>query len=106
MARAVAPLVGFTYMTAIIVQLDLAARVCPPIIAGTAFAAMMSLSNAGTSISNMIGANLYDHWRIALGNPQLAYDLLVALGAACTACCWLLVPQLRRCHLMASESCG
>jgi predicted MFS family arabinose efflux permease len=50
-AMIVGLIVGFTYMTAIIVQLDLAARVCPPLIAGTAFSAMMSLSNAGTSIS-------------------------------------------------------
>ncbi|MEX0641295.1 MAG: MFS transporter [Pirellulales bacterium] len=102
-AAIISPIVGFTYMTALIVQLDLAAMVCPPIIAGTAFAAMMSLSNAGTSFSNMIGTWLYDVVSFLLRDSQQAYNLLVALGAACTACCWLLVPQLRRCHLMGSE---
>jgi hypothetical protein len=98
-AVVISPLVGAVYMTAVLVQLDLAARACPPAVAGTAFAALMSLSNAGTSLSNMVGAWAYDGLTAALGSGQMAYKVLVGVGACFTALCWLLIPQLRRCHL-------
>ena len=37
--------VAFTYMTATLIQLDLAARTCPPETAGTVFALLMALEN-------------------------------------------------------------
>ena len=85
---------GFTTATAIMVQLDLAAQVCPPRTAGTLFALMMSLSNLGTSLSTWFGGWFYEAW-LPWGNP-LAFNLLVGVGALFTAGCWLVVPLLRR----------
>ncbi len=87
--------VGLTYMTGSLIQLDLAARVCPPALAGTLFAAMMALSNLSLSLATMLGGSLYDLWRPAWGDRG-AFDVLVGLGALFTAGCWLLVPVLRQ----------
>lgn len=88
-------LVGFTYMTGVLVQLDLAARVCPPHVAGTVFATLMAVSNLSVTLSAVIGGKLYDLWTDAWGS-RLAFNLLVGIGALFTAACWLLVPVLRR----------
>jgi MFS family permease len=90
--------VGFTYMTANLIQLDLAARVCPPETAGTVFALLMSLSNLGLSLSMGLGGHLYELGIAWWDSRTLAFNLLVAIGAGVTACCWLLVPLLRRAH--------
>lgn len=87
--------VGFSYMTATLIQLDLAARLCPPRYSATVFATLMSVSNLGISLSYAAGGWLYD----ALGNPWgrlVAFRLLVGVGAATTAACWLLAPRLIR----------
>ena len=47
--------IGFTYMTATLIQLDLAARTCPAEVAGTIFALLMSLENLATSLSTWLG---------------------------------------------------
>jgi MFS family permease len=88
-------LVGFTYMTANLIQFDLAARVCPPEVAGTVFAILMALSNLATSLSTSLGGYLYE-LGLGLWGPRLAFNALVAMGAAATACCWFLVPVLSR----------
>jgi predicted MFS family arabinose efflux permease len=54
----------------------------------------MSLANLGTSLSTMLGGILYDNWS-AMWSTQTAFMLLVGVGAAFTAGCWLLVPFLR-----------
>jgi predicted MFS family arabinose efflux permease len=82
--------------------LDLAAQVCPPEVAGTVFAVLMSVSNVSLYVSRWLGGILYDHLRAAQGD-QLAFDLLVALGGATTAACWLVVPRLTR-ELTAHDS--
>jgi len=87
--------VGFTYMTAGLIQLDLAARVCPPRTAATVFAALMALTNFSLSFSTGIGGYLYDWWSKMWGSDY-AFQLLVAVGALATASCWLLVPFLNR----------
>lgn len=87
--------VGATYATAQMVQLDLAAQSCPPLVAGTAFALLMSLSNFGTQLSTSIGGRWYESLRTAQGSLT-AFQILVGIGAAFTACCWLLVPLLRK----------
>jgi MFS family permease len=92
--------VGFTYMTATLIQLDIAARVCPPESAATVFALLMSLSNGSTIVSTGVGGPMYAGFKESWG-PQTAFNLLVAIGAAFTAGCWLLVPLLRR--LMAQR---
>ncbi len=41
----IAPFFGFAMMLVSLVQLDMAARYCPPAVAATVFALLMSLSN-------------------------------------------------------------
>lgn len=87
--------VGFTYMTANLVLMDLAARVCDPATAGTTFAILMALSNLSMSLSGSLGGNWYD-WLASNWGSAMAFQLLVGIGAAFTAGCWLLVPVLRK----------
>ena len=86
---------GLTYMTGSLIQLDLAARVCPPKAAGTVFAVLMAVSNLGIVMSTWIGGIWYDQLSAGWGD-RAAFNTLVAIGAAFTAGCWLLVPWLRR----------
>ncbi|HEX4142444.1 MAG TPA: hypothetical protein VHY91_02750 [Pirellulales bacterium] len=94
-ARATCAAAGFTTAVATLVQLDLAAQVCPLALAGTVFAVLMSLSNLSMFCSAWLGGICYDHFRTRWGD-QLAFDLLVALGGLTTAACWLIVPRLSR----------
>ena len=86
--------VGFTYMTGTLVQLDLAARVVPLETAGTAFALLMAVWNLGFAASAGLGGYLYDRW-LPLWGEMAAFDALVAVGALCTSACWLVVPWIR-----------
>jgi predicted MFS family arabinose efflux permease len=86
---------GLTYMTGNLIQLDLAARLCPPKAAGTVFSLLMAVSNLGIATSIWLGGMWYDQVNAAWG-PRAAFNTLVAIGAAFTAGCWLLVPWLRR----------
>jgi predicted MFS family arabinose efflux permease len=86
---------GATYMTGNLIQLDLAARLCPPRVAGTVFALLMGLSNLSILLSTAWGGDLYDRFSAAWDH-RVAFNALVAIGALCTAACWLLVPWLRR----------
>jgi hypothetical protein len=94
-AMAVSLLVGFTWMTGVLIQLDLAARICPAEVAATAFALLMSLTNVSFSAAVLLGGHLY-----SLGKPHLGagttFRLIVALGATFSAAAWLLVPALLR----------
>ncbi|MBL8851542.1 MAG: MFS transporter [Planctomycetaceae bacterium] len=92
-ALLIAGLSGLTYMTGLLIQLDLAARVCPPAVAGTLFALLMSLSNLGVSGGEVSGGWLYERWTAAWG-AHVAFDALVGVGALTTATCWLLTPWL------------
>lgn len=87
--------VGFTYMTACLIQLDLAARICPPENAGTMFALLMALQNIGISSSTALGGWLYGVGE-ELWGPRTSFNVLVGVGALTTAACWLLVPWLRQ----------
>lgn len=86
--------VGFTYMTACLIQLDLAARICPPENAGTVFALLMALQNIGISSATAVGGSLYaaglDRW-----GAVTSFNVLVGIGALTTAACWLVVPWVR-----------
>ena len=94
-AAIISVLVGFTYLTGSMVQLDLAARACPVAAAGTTFALLMALSNLSLSLSTVLGGWLYDGWSSRWGETT-AFQLLVASGALATSACWLLVPFLKR----------
>jgi predicted MFS family arabinose efflux permease len=86
---------GFAYMTAVLVQLDVAAQICPAASAGTVFSVIMALSNLGSSLGAWLGGRMYQDWAARFG-PAISFDLLVGLGAATTALGWLIVPQLTR----------
>ena len=88
---------GLTYQLGTLIQLDLAARICPTESAGTIFALLMAISNTGISASYGVGGVTYE-WLAApamLGDRHAAFDALVAIGATFTAACWLLVPLMR-----------
>src|SRR6185369_6046939 len=87
---------GFAYQTATLVQLDLSARVCPLSSAGTMFALLMAISNTGNTAGINLGGQWYEYLSAQTQNPHLAFDLLVLIGAAFTAGCWLLVPLMKR----------
>lgn len=91
---AVSVLAGFAYMTAMLMQFDLAAQACPPRAAGTAFALLMGLANLSTLLATSVGGVWYEAWQRTWG-AQYAFSLLLTAGAACTACCWLTLPLLR-----------
>ncbi len=92
-AIAITIAVGLTYMTATLIQLDLAARSCPPEAAGTAFALLMSIENLATTGSGWLGGRFYG-WASDQWGQRPAFSALVALGAATTAACWLIVPKV------------
>ena len=81
---------GVLYQTATLIQLDLAARSCPPAAAGTVFATLMALENLAASSSTALGGYWYERWTMEWG-ARPAFNGLVGVGAAFTAACWLLV---------------
>ena len=87
---------GLSYQTGLLVQLDLSARICPMALAGTTFALLMALSNTGESAGIYVGGDWYEalaaHFQ---GSRHVAYNLLVVIGAAFTAGCWVLVPVMK-----------
>jgi MFS family permease len=99
---AVSAVVGFTYMTGSLVQLDLAAQVCPRRWAGTLFATLMALSNISIAASEALGGELYEGWCASAGSGS-SFVRLVLTGAAFTASCWLLAPLLMRVHTRSAR---
>jgi len=91
-AYAVSLVAGFAFMTGLLIQLDIAARLVPIEVAATVFASMMALTNLASSLSEALGGYVYD----ALGAGSPAFDAVVVLSALCAASCWLLMPRLRR----------
>lgn len=90
-ALAVSAAAGFTYMTASLAQLDLAARACSAATAGTVFALLMALCNLSLSLSTGLGGAWYE----ALGAGDRAFQAMVVAGAVSTALCWPLTWLLR-----------
>ncbi len=80
---------GMAGMVAFVATLSLAADYCPKRAEGFAFAALMSLLNLSSAVSNNLGAFLYEH---AFHN-RLAP--LIVVSAASTAVILVLVPLLR-----------
>jgi predicted MFS family arabinose efflux permease len=80
---------GFVYMISNLIQLDLAARFCPPAVAGTVFALLMSLCNLAVSSASVVGGRFYVSLSETLGSHR-AFDILVLVGATFTAACWVL----------------
>jgi MFS family permease len=94
-AVAVSLVVGIIYMTATLIQLDLAARACPPEAAGTVFALLMAMENLSASLSIGLGAWTYA-WGLELWGATTSFYLLVFIGSTFTAMSWLLLPMLRQ----------
>jgi hypothetical protein len=92
---AISALAGFTYMTGVLIQLDLAARLIPVAVAATLFATIMALTNISSLLSEMLGGRLYDFWSIGLGERD-AYRLVVLASVGFAASAWLPVPWLGR----------
>jgi MFS family permease len=86
---------GLIYDSANLIGLDLAARACPRQIAGTVFALLMAISNFSISLSTWVGGYCYEQG-VKWWGAQTSFDVLVGIGAAFTAGCWLLWPILRR----------
>ncbi len=86
---------GAAYMSATLTQLDLAARLCPPAVAGSVFASLMALQNLSLGVAGWLGGYAYMGMVPGLG-PTIAYAVLAATGALLTCGCWLLLPALRR----------
>jgi len=78
--------VSLVSMVALLATLDLAARAVPTHAEGTFFAALMSVNNIATTGSTWLGGWLYD---------LTGLNWLIAISAAATAACWLLVPWMR-----------
>jgi hypothetical protein len=95
--------VGVVYAIGSLIQLDLAARVCRPETAGTTFALLMSLSNLSAALSQGFGGSIYDALAQWWGT-ELAFQLLVAMGALFTAGCWLLIPLLKQAFPSATKA--
>ena len=95
-AKVVSASVGYTTAVATLIQLDLAAQVCPVAVAGTVFAMLMSLSNLSTLLSELLGGHLYDWLSDILGSQHAAFQWLVGIGSLTTAACWLVMPWLVR----------
>jgi len=83
---------GAAFMTGLLIQLDVAARLVPIEIAATVFASMMALTNFASSLSEALGGYVYER----LGAGPTAFDAVVVLSALCAASCWALMPRLRR----------
>ncbi len=81
---------GLMYQTATLAQLELAARSCPPAVAGTLFASLMALENVAASLATGLGGVFYERWEMSWGD-QAAFNALVGISAGFTAaCCWIL----------------
>ena len=78
--------VSLAGMVAQLATLDLAARAVPPGAEGTLFAALMAVSNLGTSGSTYLGGQLFD---------VVGLSWLIVISAAATGACGLLIPRLR-----------
>jgi MFS family permease len=78
--------VGFATIIAFLATMDLAARAVPTHAEGTFFAALMSVNNLATTGSAALGGWLYD---------LVGLNWLIAVSAATTAACWLLVPWVK-----------
>lgn len=93
-AMAVSVISGSFYMLGNLIQLDLAARICPSAVAASFFALLMSVANIALILSTSVGGHLYENLS-TVGTAAAACRSLIWLGAVITASCWLLAPLLR-----------
>lgn len=92
-AVVVSVLVGFTYMTASMILVDLAARACPMEAAGTLFALFMALCNVSSAATTWLGGWLYQAANERFGS-DIAFQMVVALGGLLSTSSFLVVRYL------------
>jgi hypothetical protein len=85
---AVNGLTALAWTFALLMQLDLAARLCPPEYAGTVFALLMGVSNGADTLAAYLGGTLHD-WLAPSWGARNAYALLVVIGALATLLAWI-----------------
>jgi MFS family permease len=83
---------GAAFMTGMLIQFDVAARLVPVEVAATLFALIMALTNLASSVSEGFGGWLYER----LGAGADAFDGVALLSGLFAAAAWLLVPRLKR----------
>ncbi len=88
-------IVGFSYVTANLIQMDLAAQVCRPETAATTFAILMSATNLSLSLGMFVGGKVFEVLSVRYGAAS-AFHLLVGIGSLSTAACWLIMPWMLR----------
>ncbi len=86
-------LVGFTYMTANMIQCDLAARACPVHAAGTIFGVFMALCNVSTLLSIWLGGYLYQ-FAVTQWGGMPAFQITLISGCGFVAISWLVARRL------------
>lgn len=92
-ALALSAFVGFTYMTASMVQADLAARACTERMTSTVFATFMALCNIASAVSTWLGGVWYHHGTAQLGSTA-SFQSLIVVSSLFTATCWLVVRSI------------
>lgn len=93
-------IVGFTYMTANMIQCDLAARACPLHAAGTVFGVFMALCNVSTLLSTWIGGYCYQWCVTMFGGYESGFRAVLALGALFMLASWAVARRIPH-HLIA-----
>ena len=93
---------AIAWTSALLVQLDVAARLCPPRYAGTVFAFLMAVMNATASFGEWVGGSVHTQLLPTMGHTG-AYNALVAVSALATALAWAMVPMLARDHALAKH---
>ena len=91
-AMIISLVVGFTYMTANMIQCDLAAQACPVHAAGTIFGGFMAVCNISTLLATSAGGFCYQ-WAVDWWGLDGGFKALLLVGALFTLLAW---PVARR----------
>ncbi|HVA47338.1 MAG TPA: MFS transporter [Pirellulales bacterium] len=94
-AAIISVFVGFTYMTANMIQCDLAAQACPLHAAGTIFGGFMAVCNISTLLATSVGGFCYQWAKDGLG-PEDGFKALLLVGAAFTLLAWPVARRIPR----------
>jgi hypothetical protein len=91
-AMIISLIVGYSYMTANMIQCDLAAQACPLHAAGTVFGGFMALCNVSTLLATSTGGFCYQ-WAIEWWGPDNGFKAVLLVGTFFTLLAW---PVARR----------
>ncbi|HWB12096.1 MAG TPA: MFS transporter [Pirellulales bacterium] len=94
-AMIISLVVGFTYMTANMIQCDLAAQACPLHAAGTIFGGFMALCNISTLLATSGGGFCYE-WAVGWWGVEWGFKTLLVLGAIFTLLAWPVARRIPR----------